>query len=60
MAHRITAGADLLLMPSRFEPCGLNQVPRRTVVVFTRVAFGTCVAPACCHLGPMWLLMALL
>eukprot|EP00887_Chlorella_sp_A99_P003306 scaffold9.g3306.t1 len=25
MAHRITAGADLLLMPSRFEPCGLNQ-----------------------------------
>ena len=26
MAHRITAGADLLLMPSRFEPCGLNQL----------------------------------
>mmetsp|Transcript_22695 Transcript_22695/g.67572 ORF Transcript_22695/g.67572 Transcript_22695/m.67572 type:complete len:435 (-) Transcript_22695:1346-2650(-) len=26
MAHRITAGIDLLLMPSRFEPCGLNQL----------------------------------
>jgi len=26
MAHRITAGADVLLMPSRFEPCGLNQM----------------------------------
>ena len=26
MAHRITAGVDMLLMPSRFEPCGLNQL----------------------------------
>lgn len=25
MSHRITAAVDLLLMPSRFEPCGLNQ-----------------------------------
>lgn len=26
LAHRITAGADMFLMPSFFEPCGLNQI----------------------------------
>lgn len=26
MSHKITAACDLLLMPSRFEPCGLNQL----------------------------------
>jgi starch synthase len=25
LAHKVKAGADMLLMPSRYEPCGLTQ-----------------------------------
>ena len=25
-SHKLTAAADILIMPSRFEPCGLNQM----------------------------------
>jgi starch synthase len=26
LAHQIEAGADMFVMPSRYEPCGLNQL----------------------------------
>ena len=26
LAHQVEAGCDLFMMPSRFEPCGLNQM----------------------------------
>jgi starch synthase len=26
LAHRIEAGSDIFLMPSHYEPCGLNQI----------------------------------
>ena len=45
MAHRLTAGADLLLMPSRFEPCGLNQLYAMeygTVPIVHAVRPGSC------------------
>ena len=26
LSHKVEAGADIFLMPSRYEPCGLNQI----------------------------------
>jgi starch synthase len=26
LAHKVEAGSDMFLMPSRYEPCGLNQI----------------------------------
>ena len=26
LAHKVEAGADMFLMPSKYEPCGLNQI----------------------------------
>jgi len=26
LAHKIEAGSDMFLMPSKYEPCGLNQI----------------------------------
>ena len=40
VAHLVVAGSDLLLMPSRFEPCGLPQMhamSNGTIPVVTRV-----------------------
>ena len=34
MARQVYAGADLLLMPSRYEPCGLAQIDRHALRLY--------------------------
>lgn len=43
LAHMIIAGADFLLVPSRFEPCGLIQLQamRYGTVRLTKVSLKT-------------------
>lgn len=44
LAHMITAGVDFMLIPSRFEPCGLIQLqamPYGTVLSLNSLPFST-------------------
>ena len=40
MSHLVEAGSDFFVMPSRFEPCGLNQMYSQiygTIPIVSRV-----------------------
>ncbi len=52
LAHQIEAGADLFLMPSRFEPCGLNQLYSLKYGTIPVVHATGGLADTICHASP--------
>lgn len=54
LAHRIQAGADMLLVPSRFEPCGLTQMHamRYGTIPIVRDTGGLSDSVKDCHASP--------
>lgn len=51
LAHRIEAGADMFLMSSKYEPCGLNQIyslKYGTIPIVRATLFRPCPLPCGC------------
>jgi hypothetical protein len=53
LAHQIYAAADMMLVPSMFEPCGLTQVRGATKDCDGSEAMRLAAARTCIHLHPM-------
>jgi glycogen synthase len=42
IAHKIEAGSDMFLVPSKYEPCGLNQIYSFKSTTEANDSFGCC------------------